>query len=242
MPRFLTSVIASSLLLGMVGFSVVAQEGQPETLEQSLTRHHIGLTKSALIGALRDSDPEGRSLAAQKLAQDHVTDAIPAITAALSNENAPLTRLSLAFSLAQLGSDDGLSTLRNVCDDVAAGGYARVVAAQYLEWMHNDKCDNAVIEVLRSGGDRDARILALSLIPSLHFSGNDSKRAFEATVEALTDDSPSVRMTASSALSKLGNTSAVPYLEGALRKEENESCILQMRRDLERLRKTQRQQ
>lgn len=169
-----------------------------------------------------------------------MTDAVPAITDALRAETAPLTRVSLAFSLAQLGSELGVSALKTTCNGAEERPYVRMVAALYIQWMHNEGCQGAVIQVLHSRADPDALIQALSLVPTLHLSDDDSKRAFQATVDALADQSAGVRMTASSILGKLGNALAVPYLEEALRKEQNEGCIIQMRLDLERLQKGQR--
>ncbi len=46
----------------------------PETFSQALTRHHIALTKPALLMALEDSDKEVRGLAAAELAEMKAVD------------------------------------------------------------------------------------------------------------------------------------------------------------------------
>lgn len=49
--------LAFTLLLDTGTSRPSPQEGQPETLEQALSRHHIGLTKDALTGALEAPMP-----------------------------------------------------------------------------------------------------------------------------------------------------------------------------------------
>lgn len=59
--------------------------------------------ETALLSALRDSQPEVRSQAAQKLADAMLTDAIPAIMEAWSAEKDPQTKHMLWYSLVVFG-------------------------------------------------------------------------------------------------------------------------------------------
>jgi HEAT repeat protein len=55
-------------------------------------------------------------------------------------------------------------------------------------------------------------------------------------VKALEDKDPSVRFSASDALGRLGNPSAIPYLESAIAKEQEETIRSQLQADLQTLR------
>jgi hypothetical protein len=94
---------------------VQEQSGPLPTFGELLRRHNIELTQSALIAALKNPDPEVRDLAAQKLAEDKATEAIPAIMQALSSEKVPQTRMNVAFALAVMGESVGFDTLEDNC-------------------------------------------------------------------------------------------------------------------------------
>jgi len=228
-----------TVLLSATTMPQVWGDGQPETLEGALQRHHVALTKKALVSALRSPDEEVRRLAAQELAQDGASDAIPSIREALKAETLPLNQVNIAFSLAQLGDGTGLATLRGTCENPAAPGGIRMLAAQYMQNLHKQDCRKAVVQVLKFGDDSGSRIQALSL--ALDFP-DESLEMFDLVVKALTDQDPGVRMTASSMLGRLGNVSAIPYLEEALAKEQNDGCVLEMRMDLQHLRKQEARQ
>jgi hypothetical protein len=58
----------------------------PETFAHALTRHHIELTKQALIEALRNPDNEVRGLAAWQLLEMKAYGALPQILQAVRDE------------------------------------------------------------------------------------------------------------------------------------------------------------
>jgi len=240
----LNRVLVSVVFAFLVSASTLPQsdrfvgEGQPETVEQALQRHHVALTKSSLVAALRSQDAEVRRLAAQKLSGDGAKDTVPSIIKALEAETVPLDQLNIAFSVAALGGEKGLATLRNTCEDTAAPGSIRMLAAQLMQNLHNDYCRDAVLDILRSDGDPDARIAALSIVPTWqHLSEDDSRMILDLVVRAMGDQASGVRMTASSTLGRLGNVSAIPFLQTALAKEQNDACRLEMGMDLQRLQK-----
>jgi len=213
-----------------------AKDEQPETAKEALLRRHIGITQPSLVLALRSPDPKVRELAAQVLAEEGAKDAIPSIMEALKAETVPANQVNIAFFLAQLGEGTGRATLKDTCDDPAEPGWIRMLAATDMRYLHDDYCLPAVMDALRSEDDPDSRIQALSLVPDFHhLSEENSQKIFDLVVGALADQAPGVRMNASYTLGRLGNVAAIPYLQEALAKEQDDGCLLQMPMDLQRL-------
>lgn len=216
--------------------SVGIRDGRPPTTEERLKRHNVASNTPALVQALRNPDSEVRYLAAQKLAEDKNKDAIPEIIRALDSETVPATHINIAFALAQLGDDRGFTALSKSCDDQKIQAGLRVRAAGYLLNLNNESCLRAVMAVLQSDADFDSRMLGLSLLGRFHrVSDEDSKSMCAAAVQALTDPTPAVRISASTALVALGNPAAIPALERAVDSETDQAVKNQMKSNLERL-------
>ena len=114
-------------------------QGPLPTFGELLKRHNIQLTQPALVDALRNTDPEVRDLAANKLAEDKAVETIPAIKDALASEKVPWTRMNIALALAEMGESSPLAStlwritvrtkilpetfghvLQNICSDSTA--------------------------------------------------------------------------------------------------------------------------
>ena len=108
------------------------------TFGELLRRHNIELTQSALLAALKNPDPEVRDLAANKLAEDGATEAIPAIVQALASEKVPWTRMNIAFALAVMGEAIGFETLEDNCKSDNTSGNIRAGSAEYLLRFNRD--------------------------------------------------------------------------------------------------------
>lgn len=74
------------------------------------------MANKALVGALSDPSEEVRHLSALKLAQDPLPESVPALKAVLEAENVTSVVISMAESLATLGSGDGIALLRQRCE------------------------------------------------------------------------------------------------------------------------------
>lgn len=199
---------------------------RPETIAEALERHHVGLTRAALIHALRNSDPEIRGLAASQLAEEKATEAVPAMVGVLRGEHVPLTKVNIAFALARLGNETGVKTLESACHQSETVAGVRMTAAMYMvNFLHKNLCFADVLDVLDSREDDRAgdRVQALSLVPSFKgLSEDESERLLTATVNSLQDTSASVRIGASDVLVRLGDVTAVPYLQEAISVEQDE--------------------
>lgn len=206
------------------GFVVLTGPGP--TLEEQLEQHHIALTQPALVAALRNSDPEVRDLAAQKLAEDKATETIPAIEQALKSESIQGTKLNIAFSLAQMGNDQGIATLTRTCSNSAVNTGLRLRAASYMLDLDNDVCFAAVNGVLQSRDVDDAsyRMVALSLVPRFkHIPKEQSQELFRSVIKCLADVDRAVRISAADAFANLGDATAIPYLKNAISTEPDET-------------------
>lgn len=95
--------------------SALGSNGRLPTIEESLQRHNIRLTKPALVAALRSPDAEVRWLAAQELANIGANDTIAPISRALHAETVPGTKVNIAYALAQLDEQTGVAALQNIC-------------------------------------------------------------------------------------------------------------------------------
>lgn len=230
-------------LTSMISVSAIPQNGalasnqSLTTIEESLQRHHIALTTTALVGALRSSDADVRWLAAQKLANDRASDSIPAIKKALAVERVPATKVNIAYAVAQMGEAKGLAALKSTCFDANVRGYLRMLAALYMLNLHNEECLSAAVTILQSKADPDSRVQALSLLPRFqNASVAYSRKISSLILVTLADRTPAVRIAASNALSTLGSTSAIPYLQRAIASERDEVVRSSMQTDLKKLR------
>jgi HEAT repeat protein len=118
------------LLLALVisslgGIAAFAQEvgvvenvgsGPLRSFAEDLASHGVtDLSEESLISALSNSDPEVRSVAALKLAEDHHDDAAPAVESALSREQDPNAQIAISEGLWGLHDDKGIAHLHAMC-------------------------------------------------------------------------------------------------------------------------------
>ena len=165
-------------------------------------------------------------------------DALPQMLEALASEKLDLTKVNMALALAVLGNDAGMDALQSGCQDRNWGAQARVEAAEYLTNLQPDStvCLNALLELAETA-PTGYRIQAFSILAKLHdLSAEDSQRVFTAVMSSLQAAQPSLRIAASQAAKELGNIAAIPELEKALTKEQEDPVRFQMERDLAGLR------
>jgi HEAT repeat protein len=241
--------LAMTLVLGfMIG---AAQTGTPggsnsrlTTIDEALQSHHIGLDKPALVKALRDQNPDVRSLAAQKLAELNATETVPAILDSMAAEKKPAIHVNIAFALAQLGEPRGFDALQDTCRDPGTRPDLRVLAARYMGDLHHDDpaCRSALVDILQSQADADSRVQAASLLPRFQdLSPEESQKILQGVLKALEAPEPAVRLAASHALGQMGNKSAIPQLQIAIVNEGDRTVRSQMQLDLQELQRDKKQ-
>jgi len=235
------SFVTLVLAVALVGSRPMTQDngGALPTFGDLLKRHNIQLTQQDLVDALRNTDPEVRYLAADKLAEDKAVETIPAIKDALASEKVPWTRMNIALALAEMGESIGFDTLEDNCKNKGTSGNIRARSAEYLLRFNRGSaaCLSGVLELLKGGSNGD-RMLAAELLPRYHnLSREDSETVFTGLVEALHAPDPAVRMGAGQALADLGDTRGIAELERVVGGEQEDVVRLRLEEDLKILRK-----
>jgi len=195
-----------------------------------LREHNIDLTEPALVRALKNPDSDVRFLAAMKLAEDKAVDAIPAVKHAMTAEKAPRTRVNIAVALGLLGDPGGRDELKKVCADGDFPPEFRLYAVRYMFDLGVEKDENClraaeeIVQIVdsenRTVADRGS---ALELLPRFRdLTADESMKIFQLVVDRLYDPEPTVRIAASQSLADLGNANAIPYLEAAIGREQEE--------------------
>ena len=235
-----TLAILLFLFAGISGWpqtTAAVQSGQMMTFRELLTMRNIKLTEPSLVDDLQNPDSQVRAWSALVLAEDKATDAVPAISKALQSENVPEAKAGIALALGQLGDPQGIGTLKGMCSDSAIPPYLRVYATMYLLALNDGGCLNTIFDVLQSNADSGARVLAFSQLSRFHeVSQTDSQRIVTATLKALADDAPAMRIAAARALSGFSPAIALPALQNAITAEQVEAVKIQMQSSLQHLR------
>jgi len=229
-----------ALLLGPAG-QIPPQTVVAPTLEESLTQYKIQFSKPALVAALQSPEDEVRWLAAAKLAQDKVTETVPAILAALTAERVPRTRVNIALALAQLGERRGFRVLQDSCRDQRLRSWVRIQAATSMVWFleREDRiCRAALVQILQAQPDGHSLLSASSLLRRFHdLSEDESRIMLQAARLALRSPEDDLRLTASITLREMGDVSAIQDLETAITKEQSETIRSGMMDVLQSLKK-----
>jgi HEAT repeat protein len=212
--------------------------GNLTTVGQCLREHNIPLTKDGLLSALHSQDTEIWSLAAEELAIEGMKDAIPDLARLLDAKSDPNERIILANSLAQLGDDRGVQTLRSYCDDTAVSMGNRLEAANQLLRWKPESCSKTLIEGLQ---DSSFRAQALGMVPGFKdLSPSESSVVKAILLKSLQDQDFMVRLQAAEAIEGLSDiTFAIAALQAAIPKESNPEVRSAMGYSLERLQSKQ---
>ncbi|HZS54904.1 MAG TPA: HEAT repeat domain-containing protein [Bryobacteraceae bacterium] len=204
-----------------------------QTIDQQLQDHKISPNRSDIIQALQSLDGEVRALAALKLANDKDANAVPHISDAFRNERVPEVEIQLAFALAELGEKSGTTSLKTLCDDKSQSVSIRLGAAQNLLGLHNQDCLSAVLEILKNNTESGSQANALGVLSGFREALKQHPQVIvDPIVKSLSASSPYVRISAALALENLTALSAIPELEFALAREQDEGVRAQMELDL----------
>jgi hypothetical protein len=239
------SFVTLILAVALVGNQPISQNngGPLPTFGELLKRHNIQLTQPALVDALRNTDPEVRDLAANKLAEDNAAETIPAIKDALASEKVPWTRMNIAFALAVLGESTGFDALEANCRNHGLPAVIRTRSAGYTINLNHESpvCLRGALDVLESGSNDD-RMEAASLLPGFHnLSPEDSEKVFAGLRRALHASHAAVRLQAGRALADFGDRRGIPELRDAIAAEQEQDIRPQLEQDLRILQEKLRQ-
>jgi HEAT repeat protein len=192
-----------------------------ETFADGLTRRNIPLAEPDLLAALKNPDPEIRSLAAAQLAASDDHSALKYMITAFQDERDPQVQVNIAGAATWLGSNIAIEQLKNICRDVNQPSTARLDAARYISNKQLPDCFSAVREIARNDQDSSIRVLAITAALSYR---NQSDGTQQIAIQALNDIDPTVRVTAADALRSLRATDAIPALKNCLQSEGDETA------------------
>jgi len=244
-----------SMILTTVGFALIGVATAQDTVTKtdhalksfadSLRSHGIEISKQALTIALSNNDPEVRALAANQLAQDHDSDAIPSIEQALSNEKDSRTRVEISSALWALGDSKGANELQAMCSTASLPIAVTIEAVQNLQMVHlsTSGCVTTVLESLKKVESIDYRADILSLFPAMYIDSTDNQAGQIVSVsENLLSDTtqqPAVRMSASHVLAQIKSSSSAAVVRSALLRESDPIVQASLKEDLKVLEKQQ---
>ena len=191
-----------------------------ETFADALTRHDIPLTEPALLAALKNPDPEIRSLAAAQLAAADDHPALKEMVRAFQDERDPQVQVNIAGAATWLGSSIAIEQLKTICKDINQPSTVRLDAARYISNKQLPDCFPAVREIARNDQDASVRVLAITAAVSYR---NQSEGAQKIAVQALNDVAPTVRIAAADSLRFLRATDAIPALQNTLESDGDET-------------------
>jgi HEAT repeat protein len=192
-----------------------------ETFADGLTRRNIPLTEPDLIAALKNPDPEIRSLAAAQLAASDDHSALKYMITAFQDERDPQVQVNIAGAASWLGSNIAIQQLKNICRDINQPSTARLDAARYISNKQLPDCFPAVREIARN--DQDATIRVLAITAAFSYRGQ-SEGAQKIAIQSLNDLDPTVRITAADSLRSLRATDAITALQSALQSDGDETA------------------
>jgi HEAT repeat protein len=200
-----------------------------ETFADGLTRRNIPLTEPDLLSALKNPDPEIRSLAAAQLAASDDHSALKYMITAFQDERDPQVQVNIAGAASWLGSNIAIQQLKTICKDVNQPSTARLDAARYISNKQLPDCFPAVREIVQN--DQDATVRALAITAAVNYWGQPDG-AKKIAVQALNDIDAAVRITAADSLSSLRATDAIPTLKSCLQSEGDETAREHLRETL----------
>jgi hypothetical protein len=136
--------LVTALLISSVGaVAAFAQDVEVSTprmhsFEEGLASHGLtDLSEESLIAALSHSDPQVRTIAAMKLAEDHHDDAASAIRSALSREQDLKAQIGFSQALWELHDDYGIAHLHTMCVDSSLSFSTLISVVDALRLTHS---------------------------------------------------------------------------------------------------------
>ncbi len=206
---------------------------QPPSVQEQLAQHGIGKDKQSLLGALRNSDPEVRILAALRLGAYDVaamrSDALPALVEALQAESAPLPAAAMATTLGMLGDPRGVAVLERMCFDPGIGPRIKLQVARDLLVLKSEKCVDPILALVFRQDDKNEEWATLDgvigLLPELqrfhYLTANQNERIVEIARRGLAASNSGTRIFAAWVRGRMIDASAAADLLNAIALERD---------------------
>ena len=174
---------------------------------------------TALARVLRDDQSAAvRRSAAWGLGQLEAHEGVDALVTALANDKDARVREMAAWALGNIEDSKATSTLLNAArrDDTDA---VRETAVWAIAQIEDASAVNALGEIVTS--DRSARVRGTAAWAIGEVQDDDEGHAPAGLVKALNDESEDVRLKAAWALGQIGDSSALPAIRDAMKREKN---------------------
>jgi HEAT repeat protein len=233
------------VLLQITIASVCAQDATfgrlpaPKTLGEALHSRGVSdLSEESLSAELNNSDPEVRNLAANKLAEDHVDRAAPAIESALSHEQNVATQIGFAEALWVLHDQKGVAHLQRMCMDsgLSLPDLMSAIRALHLIRSTTGVCAETFLASMTHPADAGQLGMALSLLPPLYgdATAEQAKQIVYKLRTLLLDRSQQtiVRIMSSKALAQISTPDSVNALREAISLEQDPNTRSAFENDL----------
>lgn len=248
----LSRLVATAIVIPFCCLTPVLVDAQNDG---TLTGHHsrpaaeelrvrgIDLSRKSLISALSNGDSQIRVLAANQLAHNRDSDAVPSIEEALSTEKQPEAQIGIAVALWVLNDPKGVEQLHAMCRDPSLPVTFVIRAVQALENTHSSTADCAEIVLSSLRKQDNAYYVAdiLTLLPSLqHDVSLERSLEIVRSLENLLNDQRrqvAVRLQAGHALAEIGSPSSSEVIRQALLREPDPVIRACYQEDLDTLRR-----
>ena len=220
----LVGSLACAFALAFAVVPAVQVGGSPLTsLADALRAKGIDLSRPSLLAALHNSDPAVRGLAANKLAENHDAEALPAIKEALSVEKDPRARINFGLALRTLHDPGGLTVLHSICVDRSSSIDTIVAVVQELSIMNesSEPCVKPILTFLNTHNDSESRARSLNALPDLYpwVTPVLAEKILRMLLDMLSDPDPYVRMQTAQSLVQIGLPSSAGPIRAQMLRE-----------------------
>jgi hypothetical protein len=222
---------------------VSSSTGGPLTpFADTLRAHGFDTSEPSLLRALGNSDPEVRSVAALKLAEDHHFGAVRSIKDALASESNLRTRIAMSEAIWGLHDPKGIASLQAMCSDQSLALSDLVEVVQHLNILgHSSQlCADPVFRHLASAGNSsEAREIALPALPNMYrwVSPEEASQIVTTLQEMLTDSSAYGRLEAGHSLVRIKSYASADALRTAISRQTDSVVRSSLQEDLDELEK-----
>jgi hypothetical protein len=215
------------------------------SLAADLCEHGIDVSEPSLIAALKNTDPEVRSLAAAELAEKHNDLAKPDIENALSAETNTRARIYIAASLMSMRDPIGAKVLDGMCTDASLPIEDTVTVVQQIAMANHPTgiCADVVLDAVEHANQDYERMDLLTIFPLINKNVPKEKaaRMVADAQNLLGSQDVSTRMRASQALAELGSIASIDSIRTAIINEPNPDIRAWHQPNLDKLLKLQQQ-
>jgi hypothetical protein len=215
------------------------------SLSVALCERGIDTSGPSLIAALKNSDPEVRSLAAAELVEKHDDLAKPEIENALSAETNTRAKIGIAASLMNMGDPLGTKILNWMCRDASLPVEDTVSVVQQIAMAHYSTgiCADVVLDAMEHASQDYERMDQITVFPLIYKNVSKEKagRMIMDAQNLLESQDVTTRMRASQALAEMGSTASIDFIRTAIVNEPNSDTRAWHQLNLDKLLKLQQQ-